>query len=132
MKKRKRRHTHCKNTAVGNQRMQELRTIMTARALPAPGPATVRLALLRTGIEVFGLPYVESVLFPLIRALPLHIRPPERVALSSQLLRAYKHAKNGCNEAPISREMAHAHGSLFPSIFKFPDHAKRFLPGDCV
>jgi len=84
---------------------------LSARALPAPGPATVRLALIRTGIEVFGLVYVSSVLFPLIRALPLHIRPPERVALSPQLLHAYKHS-NSISEAPISREMAHAEGSL--------------------
>jgi hypothetical protein len=86
----------------------------SARALPAPGPATVRLALIRTGIEVFGLSSVESILFPLIRALPLHIRPPERVALSPQLLRAYKVEKNtqAISEAPISREMAHAEDSL--------------------
>src|SRR5437667_9488625 len=83
----------------------------SVRALPAPGPATVRLALIRTGIEVFDLSYVESVLFPLIRALPLHIRPPECVALSPQLLRAYKHSKV-ISEAPISREMAHAEGLL--------------------
>jgi hypothetical protein len=32
-------------------------SVASARALPAPGPATVRLALIRTGIEVFGIKY---------------------------------------------------------------------------
>jgi hypothetical protein len=102
----------------------------STRALPAPGPATIRLALIRTGIEVFGLSYVELVLFPLIRALPLHIRPPERVALSPQLLRAYKVEKNSRSEAPISREMAHAEGLL--SIYlqvpiPMQDHFRQLL-----
>jgi hypothetical protein len=89
-------------------------SITSARALPTPGPATVRLALIRTGIEVFGIPYMESVLFPLITALPLHIRPPERVALAPHVLHAYKiddkTQQQSC--APISREMAHAEGPL--------------------
>lgn len=89
-------------------------SITSARALPAPGPATIRLALIRTGIEVFGIPSVASVLFPLICALPLHIRPPERVALTPQILRAYKvdrHSQH-ISEAPISRDMAQAEGPL--------------------
>jgi hypothetical protein len=89
-------------------------SLTSALALPAPGPATVRLALIRTGIEVFGLPYVEQVLFPHIRAMPLHIRPPERVAISPQVLRAYKveDTTETLIEAPVSREMAHAQGPV--------------------
>jgi hypothetical protein len=48
----------------------------SALALPAPGPATVRLALIRTGIEVFGLEYVRDELFPQIRAMGIRIHPP--------------------------------------------------------
>jgi hypothetical protein len=81
---------------------------------PSPGPATVRLALIRTGIEVFGLSYVEQVLFPHICAIPVQIRPPERVAISPQVLRAYKvdDTTETLIEAPVSREMAHAQGPV--------------------
>jgi hypothetical protein len=81
---------------------------------PSPGPATVRLALIRIGIEVFGHAYVERVLFPHIRAMSVQIRPPERVAISIQVLRAYKveDTTEMLIEAPISREMAHAEGPV--------------------
>lgn len=89
-------------------------SITSALASPAPGPATVRLALIRAGIEVFGHDYVQAALFPHIRALPLHIRPPERVALTPQVVRAYKveDKTQEIMEAPVSREMAHAEGFL--------------------
>jgi hypothetical protein len=98
-------------------------SITSALACPTPGPATVRLALIRTGIEVFGLEYVQTVLFPHIRALPLHIRPPERVALTPQVVRAYKveEKTQEIMEAPVSREMAHAEGSL--SIYLHVPHS---------
>ena len=89
-------------------------SITSALALPAPGPATVRLALIRTGIEAFGVEYVQSDLFPHIRAMPIHIRPPERVALTSHVLRAYKveEKTRETSEAPITREVAHAEGLM--------------------
>ncbi len=89
-------------------------SITSALALPAPGPATVRLALIRTGIEAFGVEYVQSDLFPHIRAMPIHIRPPERVALTPHVLRAYKveEKTQETNEAPIFREMVHAQGPV--------------------
>jgi hypothetical protein len=89
-------------------------SITSALALPAPGPATVRLALIRSGIEVFGSEYVQSVLFPHIRAMSIHIRPPERVALTPHVLRAYKAEERiqELSEAPISREVAHAEGLM--------------------
>ncbi len=98
-------------------------SITSALANPAPGPATVRLALIRTGIEVFGLDYVQTVLFPHLRALPLHIRPPERVALTPQIVRAYKveEKTQEITEAPVSREMAHAAGDF--SIYLYVPHA---------
>lgn len=89
-------------------------SITSALALPGPGPATVRLALIRTATELFELPYVQSVLFPQICAMPLAIRPPERVALTPQVLRAYKvdEKTQEMTESPVSREMAHAIGEL--------------------
>ncbi len=88
----------------------------SALALPAPGPATVRLALIRTGIEVFGFEFVRDELFPHIRAMGIQIRPPERVALTPQVLHAYKVDElaggTQVNTAPISREVAHASGPL--------------------
>ena len=88
-------------------------SIASARALPSPGPATVRLALIRTGIEAFGIEYVQSILFPHICAMPIHIRPPERVALTSHVLRAYKVEEDTkMSEAPIFREMVHAQGLM--------------------
>ena len=88
----------------------------SVQALPAPGPATVRLALIRTGIEAFGLRYTQDELFPTIRAMQICIRPPERVALTQQTLHAFKVDEQAggaqYSTAPISREMAHASGPL--------------------
>src|SRR5262249_20927109 len=60
------------------------------RAMPAPGPATIRLALVRTGIELFGEKRTRHDLFPIIRSAEIAIRPPERVAISTQKIHAYK------------------------------------------
>lgn len=88
----------------------------SALVLPAPGPATVRLALIRTGIEAFGLEYVRDELFPQIRAMEIRIRPPESVAFTPQVLHAYKVDEQAVgtqiSTAPISREFAHASGPL--------------------
>ena len=88
----------------------------SVQALPAPGPATVRLALIRTGIEVFGLEYTRDALFPSIRTMEIRIRPPEQVALTAQVLHAFKvDEQTGGTQystAPISREVAHASGPL--------------------
>ena len=83
---------------------------------PAPGPATVRLALLRTGIEMFGIEETRRLLFPSICTMPLQIRPPERVAISPHTMWAYKMEAESwgtrITEAPIVREMAQAEGPL--------------------
>ncbi len=86
-------------------------------AMPAPGPGTVHLALIRTGIELFGVEYTRDELFPVIRSAEIRIRPPERVAISTQLIRAYKanHGKSGSvrlAESPVYREFAHATGLM--------------------
>lgn len=70
---------------------------------------------MRVGLELFGTQVVRDELFPWIRAAALCIRPPERVALTEQVLRAYKTETAGerilLGESVISREMAHAEGT---------------------
>src|SRR5262249_36911405 len=91
-------------------------SMSSALVSPAPGPVTVRLALLRVGLEFFSREVVRDTLFPWIRAASIFVRPPERVALSEQVLRAYKadedegHVSFG--ESVIYREMAHAEGTM--------------------
>lgn len=93
-------------------------SMSSALAMPAPGPGTVRLALIRTGIELFGIDYTRDELFSVIRAAEIRIRPPERVAISSHLIRGYKgtaaKSEPGCrlSEAPIYREFAYATGPM--------------------
>lgn len=89
---------------------------VSAQALPAPGPATVRLALIRTGIEVFGIEYTQSTLFPIIRSMLVRITPPDAIAITNQHLRAYKGCKNELTESITYREFAHSDGYLVISI----------------
>jgi hypothetical protein len=89
----------------------------SAPVMPAPGPATVRLALIKAGIECFGLEVVRDQLFPVIRSVAVRIRPPERVAISQQVQRAYKwnvdkRRRTIVQESIIVREMAHASGPM--------------------
>ena len=86
----------------------------SAMITPAPGPSTVRLALIQTGIELFGLKTTQHDLFPIIRSAPIQIQPPEKVAISLHRLRAHKWEKGKAGkqdrfqESVILREMAHA------------------------
>ena len=89
----------------------------SAPVMPAPGPATVRLALIKAGIECFGLDTVRNEFFPLLRSVPVLVRPPRRVAISQHLLRGYKWNEEKANrriiqESLIVREMAHASGPM--------------------
>src|SRR5258708_17217821 len=89
-----------------------------APTLPTPGPATVRLALLRCSLELFGKAMTREVIFPTLRDMVVRIRPPESVAMSPQRLRAFKWVKEKHTKQPriqeslMLREMAHAHGIL--------------------
>lgn len=91
-------------------------SISTALAMPTPGPATVRLALIRTGIKLFGLEMTRDELFPVIREMTVRVRPPERVAISQHTLRAYKWSGGGktttLQESITTREMAQARGLM--------------------
>ncbi|SRR6266567_1055899 len=86
----------------------------SAMITPAPGPSTVRLALIQTGIELFGLETVQHELFPIIRTASVQIQPPEKVAISLHRLRAHKWTTGKAGkqdlfqESVILREMAHA------------------------
>ena len=82
----------------------------------------MRLTLIRTGIEVFGLDYVRDELFPHIRAMEIRIRPPERVALSAQVLHAFKVDERAggtqYSTAPISREVPSQDTGLWTELLK--------------
>ncbi len=86
--------------------------------MPTPGPATVRLALIRTGLEYLGHEIVREELFPGLCEVPIAIRPPEQIGISLHRLRAYKWEKStarrgeGMREAVIVRERAHASGAM--------------------
>ncbi|MFL5625394.1 MAG: hypothetical protein ACJ788_07335 [Ktedonobacteraceae bacterium] len=102
--------------------------------MPAPGPATIRLALIRTGIELLGQATVRDELFPTIRSAPVKVRPPERVAISSHHLRAHKWDAGSAGkgesiqESIIVREMAHAMGSMTVYIEVPLQEEAHFLP----
>lgn len=88
----------------------------SALAMPAPGPGTVRLALVRAGIELFGLNFVREKIYPIIRSMLIHVRPPHTVAISTQRIRMIK-AKTEKNHTALSnsigyREYCHAQGDL--------------------
>ena len=92
-------------------------SMSSAPVMPAPGPATVRLALIKTGIECFGIDAVRDELFPIVRSAPVRVRPPERVAISQQVLRGYKWSEDKARrrivqESIMVREMAHASGPM--------------------
>ena len=83
------------------------------RALPAPGPATIQLALLRVGIELFGLDFARDELLPMIRVCRPLVRPPAFVAVSDQLIHAFKADESGhIEEGPAYRAFAHCRGTL--------------------
>jgi hypothetical protein len=110
-----------------------LSSMSSARALPAPSPSTVRLALVRTGIELFGIDAIREVFFPVIRAMSVAIRPPERVAISTQRLRAYKVTKskdketNQFVETIVYREYVHAQGVMSIYVDIPTDHRSAFV-----
>jgi len=91
----------------------------SASMLPAPGPATVRLALIRIGIELFGYDFTQQVIFPILRTAALCIKPPSRVGMTYQVLSGHKVTQvNGApriENSALYREFAHADSPL--SVF---------------
>jgi hypothetical protein len=88
----------------------------SALALPTPEPSTVRLAIIRSGIELFGIEDTRKHVFPTIRSMSMYIRPPEHVAFSNHLLRASKDVershKTRSGSRIMYREIAHATGVM--------------------
>lgn len=86
----------------------------SALSSPAPGPATVRLAMVRKAIGLFGLEVARSTFFPVIRSAQILIRPPERVAISAHLFRALKTGKSSSQftDSLAYREICCAEGIL--------------------
>jgi hypothetical protein len=81
-------------------------SLSSAQIIPTPGPATVRLALIRTGIEAFGISQVCDELFPTIRAATIAIQPPLHIGISTHNLRAYKAAtENAISDAYIGETL---------------------------
>jgi hypothetical protein len=98
-------------------------------ALPAPGPSTVRLALVRTALELFGESYARNEVFPIVRSMPVLIRPPDQIAMSRHLLRGYKGNERSrtrgvtIQESIVSCEVTHAMGLM--TIYScIPRHAE--------
>ena len=93
-------------------------SMSSAQALPTPGPATVRLALLKSALELFGVASTRDVLFSVLSTMVIQIRPPERVALAYQVQHAFKASPSvGLRAAHMSdtviyREVAHATGVM--------------------
>jgi hypothetical protein len=79
-----------------------------AQVMPTPGPGTVRLALIRTGVELFGLPATRDDLFPSLRTIRVRIRPPAQIAITPQRLHAHKWSskQNTPQLSLMTREMA--------------------------
>lgn len=79
-----------------------------AQVMPAPGPGTVRLALIRTGVELFGLRATRDDLFPSLCTIQVRIRPPAQIAITPQRLHAHKWSskQNTPQLSLMTREMA--------------------------
>jgi hypothetical protein len=93
-----------------------LSSMANSIALPAPGPATIRLALIKKGIEHYGVEFTKQVIFPIAIHTNILIKPPPEIAISSQLLHIFKHSEyNGIIGLVPSigiREIAHTFTTL--------------------
>jgi hypothetical protein len=99
----------------------------TGRTLPAPGPATVQLAMIRTAIELFGAEYTCKHLFPHIVSSCPRVQPPLRVGISDQLSSVLKaSAGGGLGNSIGYREVCHAEGPICASIRVPMPHVDRF------
>lgn len=81
----------------------------SAQILPAPGPTTVRLALIREAIELFGLVQTKRHIYSILKTTPIHIRPPKAIGISTHHLRMYKpDSRQALGETIGYREYAHS------------------------
>lgn len=86
---------------------------VTGVALPTPGPATIQQAMIRVGIETFGIEHVKDKLFQHIIASHPLVRPPESIAISEQKLKLFKADDQGNIVDGFGyRQMVHAEGDM--------------------
>jgi hypothetical protein len=86
----------------------------SAKTLPAPGPGTIRLALIRAALEIYEKNYVGRILFPIIAQSETLISSPERIGVSGHLFKMLKYDdKTGKSINSIGyREYCHTNGTL--------------------
>jgi len=76
---------------------------------PIPGPSTVKLGLISTGIERKGDPSYGEVLFNLLKTAKIRILPPERLSICNFL---QKRLKKWTPKTKEQKEIAHEHPPL--------------------
>jgi len=83
-------------------------------AMALPGPVTVRLALIRTALELYDKDYKGRSLFPMIARSEILISSPDRIGVSGQMLKMLKYdeKKGKCVESIGYREHCHTDGIL--------------------
>jgi hypothetical protein len=85
-----------------------------ARATPAPGPGTIRLALIKTSFLVFGENTTRRKIFPVVRDAEVKISPPHRISITRQIVKMQKfdQKKKISVESIGYREYCHTDGKL--------------------
>jgi hypothetical protein len=85
-----------------------------AKCCPLPGPGTVKLALLKMSIELYGKDITQRTIFPLVNKMNVLIRPPQSVSISGQFLHRIKNdfRNSGGVQSMSVREHAQAMDSL--------------------
>ncbi|MEO6891415.1 MAG: hypothetical protein ABI456_17895 [Ktedonobacteraceae bacterium] len=103
-----------------------LSSVNNTRVMPAPGPGTVRLALIRTGVELFGLRATREDLFPSLCAIQIRVRPPAQIAMTPQRLHGYKWSRK--QHTPhlslITRDMAQT-SAIMTIYLHIPAHEEQ-------
>jgi len=80
----------------------------SAQTLPVPGPSTIRLSLIKTSIELYGMEQTENIVFPFVKDASIKIRPPREIGITSHMLKMLKPAKKQAMRETIGyREFAH-------------------------
>ena len=88
-------------------------SLSSTLALPASGPATIRLGAIRSSIERFGYQTTRDVLFSIICSVEICIKPPSRIGISTQKLKAYKiGSRNSVVQSIVYREFAQCEGYI--------------------
>lgn len=89
-------------------------SLSSAMALPAPGPGTVRLTLIRAGFEISEELYISKTIFPILANSEIMISCPRQIGVSRQVLKIYKYSKQRDKlvESISYREYCHTDGIM--------------------